>query len=483
MKWPDITHAAREIPLPEGVRIRRLNPADIHALPSTLTAWHPELAIQDPILLMPEFYAEAVALHGRSSSTAQHPTLALVLESNHAIVAFLALDHQPREGAVACRIGIIHPAWRSRGLDTIIHQAAAHIAKAMPDVDLLYALADLDDHSAYATLTHAGYKLWGILPNAGRRQREGEIFYTPRAGFVMPLVDPKDILWPPTEGMRPQTAALMHLLFGHGENAPSTERPNPPLTEFEPAITAAYTAHPQERAIWPDGKDFAHTLPLPPDVTVRQLSRNEIPHIIDAILAWHPPIRGSMLEPLLTPSFYHDIIALAGDKAHVDERPGYALIGEVNGELALFFLIWFDDGGTMPWDAHRPRTWGASRGRRTLRGEFMAISPKHRRSYLSHTFIKLWILIARAIGCDTITAWATLEHPFAQMVVERCGVGIAGIVPAAEREIMQNGEIKHVFEALYAASLAPVEQIFWPPHSAMPARIADLTRFIYGTQP
>jgi hypothetical protein len=137
------------------------------------------------------------------------------------------------------------------------------------------------------------------------------------------------------------------------------------------------------------------------------------------------------------------------------------LLAEVDGDLAVF--------SSYSFDAIRART---------LRAELAVVNPRHRQRSLSNQLQPLWVLLARALEVEVILGWATLVHPYVQLGCERQGLDLVGILPASERLIVAPGVMKHAFEAVYAASLLPSEQVFWPPLTAMTDRVAALARFV-----
>jgi len=464
MQWPEpLAWGARDLILPEGVWVRQLVRADVRNLPEVLRTWRPELEVQDPDLLDQSFYNKTVALLGEETAVEQRPVLVLVFETDETPVAYLVLQYDRHEQTVVVRRSVVAQDARDDGLSVRIVEVGVQVARAL-GMYAVYASVALDDRAGYAELEANGFRLWGLLPNAGRRQVGTSILFTHEAALTRPLVSAEDLTLPAPDALIPRTAALMKVLYD--QEAPGNE-PSlaAPAREIDPVVAAAIDARPGGRDRWPDLNILSKALLLSPGVVVRQMSRGDIPTVIEALAAWHPALPGSLLESLLTPAPYESSMALLGEEASLYERPGFPYVAEVNGELSVFALYSFD---AVP--------------SRTLRTELAVINPRHRGINLSLQLVSLWRLLGRAVGADTLIGWATLTHPFTQRACARQDLDLVGISPVAERLVVGPGPVKYVCEALYAASLVPEEQTFWPPLSAMPERVAALARFIYGRQ-
>lgn len=421
------------------MRVRQLARADVGALPADL-------------------HDEAIALHGEEGAVEPRPVLVLVFEAAGSPAAYLVLQYDAREWAVVVRRIVVDPGRPDRALAVIVAEVAVRVARAI-GVHVVYASVALDDRKGFADLEAAGFRLWGILPNAGRRQVGRSVRHAPEAALARPLVAEEDMIWPAPEGLTPRAAALLQLLFDRGDPVPPN--PAPPSPSLDPAAAAALAARPGGCNAWPDLGVLSSALRLSPGVVVRQLARGDVPAVIEALAAWHPALPGSLMESLLTPAPYERWMALAGEETNVYERPGFPYVAEVDGELSVFALYSFDPARS-----------------RTLRAELAVVNPRHRGLNLSQQLTPLWRLLGHAVAADTLLGWATLAHPFVQRAVARQGLDLVGISPAAERRGVAPGAVKYVCEALYATSLLPEEQTFWPALADMPDRVAALARFI-----
>src|SRR5262249_8600886 len=167
---------------------------------------------------------------------------------------------------------------------------------------------------------------------------------------------------------------------------------------------------------------------------------------------------------LLPGSFYEQSVARAGEDADLDHRTAYAFLLWAGADPVCFGYV----------------EYGASQS--MLRAQVLAVDPRYRGRGrgLSTMLVVLMVLLGRTISVDMVVAWATLRHPFAQLLAERCGFRLIGIAPASDRVQVTPGVVKHTFEAVYAISLVPEEQTHRPASAALAPRMDALARFILG---
>ena len=63
---------------------------------------------------------------------------------------------------------------------------------------------------------------------------------------------------------------------------------------------------------------------------------------------------------------------------------------------------------------------------------------------------------------------ATLKYPHMQITFERMGWQLVGITPGFDQEVIAPGDVKRVYEAIYAKVLVSPEELLRP-------RVTDLT--------
>jgi hypothetical protein len=200
---------------------------------------------------------------------------------------------------------------------------------------------------------------------------------------------------------------------------------------------------------------------LPAGVTVRQLARADLAELIARLPSWYPEIATTAQRRLLAPAFYADHVALAGEDQRIEARPIHARVFELDHALI-----------GLSYSICEPK-------RSTLRAELIVIDPRHRGLGLVLATLPFKILLARAIGVDTVLAMSTLRDPYRQVAAERSGFRLAGILPAGGIDT-SSGTTKHVFEAMYALSLVPPDRSFRPPAAAMTPHVAAVAELVLG---
>jgi hypothetical protein len=75
---------------------------------------------------------------------------------------------------------------------------------------------------------------------------------------------------------------------------------------------------------------------------------------------------------------------------------------------------------------------------------------------------------------------ATFRHPYAQRAFERAGWHLVGIMPGYDLEQVAPGTIKRVYEAVYAKSLVPEQQLQRPERCNLTPRAQALFDAVFG---
>ncbi|PRP90456.1 hypothetical protein ENSA5_64700 [Enhygromyxa salina] len=461
MRWPDIESFAHNIQLPTGVRARQLARGDVPGLIRLLSRWQPSLAeAEDAALLTARFYEEQVALAGEDCSTATRPTFVIVLVREGAIVSCTVNDFDD-EGRVSLgRFSVVAPEQRGQGLGRVHVELQIALARAGGAV-LTHGFVELDNLVQSGLLIRAGYRVCGVLPDADWKSvGPRRVLCVSEAALFAPLVSPEQIAWPEAAAMRPATAALMKLVFDHGDPpGPLVSFQPEPVPELEPATRARVAAEPSHAPPWPEldpiAEQLAEQLALSPRVVLRRLRPRDLAEIADRVhgpQAWQPAIEREPLARLRSLAF--------DDSGTPDPVHGWCVV--VDGALAGLGLARCDVS----------RSW--------LFPRLIVTDPRHDELKLPSLLMRAQILTAQALELETITTFVPLRHLRGQLLCEATGFRLVGISPASERRVIAAGAVRYASEAVYSISLVPPELRYLPPREQMQPEVASVVDFVFG---
>jgi hypothetical protein len=178
------------------------------------------------------------------------------------------------------------------------------------------------------------------------------------------------------------------------------------------------------------------------------MRRADVVGVIANLREWYPDLEVSGESCHLVPDFYHDQMRLA----EVDEdRPILPVVAR-HGE-SIVALITFEKDLS-----------------RTLMCRIGVIAPSHRGAALASLGPLLLESIGRAMGAELVYYYATLKSAHQQVLAERFRYKLVGIVPAMDRNFVGPGEVKRVYEAIYAKVLVDDREIALPPSDALTLR-------------
>jgi hypothetical protein len=204
---------------------------------------------------------------------------------------------------------------------------------------------------------------------------------------------------------------------------------------------------------WPAISELG-PVPLAPGLVVEALSAPYVPRLIECIRAWYPDVVVGAESCHLRPEFYASQVALAGEEASAKDI--FAMVVREQDELLAF------------------ATFERNRDARTFSGRLGAVSPRARNTKLASIGIVLQERIGRAMGAELLLNVATLRHPYTQALMEGLGFTPVGIVPAHDRDMVEAGTVKRVYEVLYAKVLVSDDAILQPSSTQMTPRVREL---------
>ena len=209
---------------------------------------------------------------------------------------------------------------------------------------------------------------------------------------------------------------------------------------------------------WVAINKLSNKLPFPHGYRMEQLKRSEIPELIRCFKVWFPDVTVGAESCYHREDFYSREVFIKGEP----ERD------------VIVFLIKKDQELVAICSLQR------SEDTLTLYGRIGAIAPRYRGERLAYIAPALLEAMGRAMGMEVIYALAEFTIPNAQIVFERAGFQIVGIVPASDRLMVAPGVTKRVYEAIYVKVLAADADVLRPQPESMTPRTKALYDFLFA---
>lgn len=211
-------------------------------------------------------------------------------------------------------------------------------------------------------------------------------------------------------------------------------------------------------ATWSAGLAVLQRIALPEGYALDQLTSNDVRLVTAQLARWYPDIQAGMESPHLQPEFYFGHTALAD---HPETAPRELLpIVIREREQGIVALITYERNVLA----------------RSITCRLGVLAPEHRTAHLALLGPLLLEEIGRALGAELAYYFATLKTRHQQVIAERRGFQLVGIVPGYDRDVVAEGVVKRVYEALYAKLLVSSDQVYTPP----PESFTERTRAVWS---
>jgi hypothetical protein len=200
---------------------------------------------------------------------------------------------------------------------------------------------------------------------------------------------------------------------------------------------------------------------LPPNYSLCRMQADDVPVVTERLAAWYPDIRVGMESPHLQADFYFEQVSLDG-------YPETVLLPLVIKHSAdgIVAVITYEKNSLS----------------RTITSRLGVLSPDHRSSGLGLLGPILLERIGRAIGAELAYYFATLKTRHQQVLAERTGYTLVGIVPANDRNMIRPGEVKRVYEAIYAKVLVDRAELALPDVESFTAQTRNVWNALFGAR-
>lgn len=209
---------------------------------------------------------------------------------------------------------------------------------------------------------------------------------------------------------------------------------------------------------WAAMDELSGKLPIPDGYRIEQLKRSDIPELIRCFKVWFPDVTVGAESCSHREDFYGREVSLEGEP---EKDVIVYLIKKDQEPVAMFSMQRSEDTGS-------------------LYGRLGAIAPQHRGEKLAYIAPALLEEMGRAMGIDLLYGLAEFTIPNMQMVLERAGFQIVGIIPASDRLMVAPGVTKRVYEAIYVKVLAADDDVLRPQPESMTPKTKALYDFLFA---
>ena len=216
-------------------------------------------------------------------------------------------------------------------------------------------------------------------------------------------------------------------------------------------------------ADWPQPASLALAVPPPEGYRYVVPTLADVPALVRAVDDWFPGLAVGNASCFLRVPFYAEQVHLAdsaNDPADASDD---------------FFVLLFKQGEDWAGMLAVER----DRDSQVLYGRVGTVGAAHRGVGLSKTFAPLMEAMGVAMGMGMVYSLATLKVPHMQRCFERAGWQLVGVMPGFDREVVESGVAKRVFEAIYVKVLAARTELLHPSVEGMTAATRSLYESLY----
>lgn len=210
---------------------------------------------------------------------------------------------------------------------------------------------------------------------------------------------------------------------------------------------------------WKPFADISENIKAPAGYTIRQLRASEVETVVEKLVKWYPGIVVGGESSHLDPDFYYkNAFFEEGDACRLF-MPLVALSGdEPVGLLTLF-------KNSLSKDIY---------------SRMGAIAQEHRGRKLSYLGPLIIESMGKAIGAGLAYYHATLLSPHQQIIAEKSGFQLAGIMPGNDLEMVAPNMARRVFEAIYAKVLVPDSELYLPTADCLTEKTKTLWGILFS---
>lgn len=463
MCWPAAKKFASDLLLPSSVWAEQLGRDDIPSFVSSLRAAHPDIEIgEEKELLCAETYEHEAVLRGELE-TQSRDLYVLVLRTDRDIVGGTIIEYDADENTVVGRMSFVSSSVRGLGLGRALLRVQKSLAIAR-GAQSTWGLVELDNPAQTRLIRSEGFWLCGLVPECDQRRfPDGTVQYVAEALYVMPLPGNGDIIWPDPGVLTDDVRALFSLLRLPG--SPFVESgllPRPARRKALPRLSPSvrHQLALRQEGTWPSASLLFDPSEVPSGFRIRQQARRDIPFLVNHLATWHPQLQLGSHRGFLLPEWYEQKVALHDEDQRIERKPCFSLVIEHDDQIVGLFVVSSD----FPCI--------------TLTCELAVMNPRFQGRGVISALMPFALRLCEALDAETLLSFATLRHPHAQRIAQRCGLELWGVLPAAEVLANRDGRTQRGFDAVYGISLLPSKRARWPNPDMLSDDLRTLVRFV-----
>lgn len=190
---------------------------------------------------------------------------------------------------------------------------------------------------------------------------------------------------------------------------------------------------------WPSIEALCAKAPIPPDVTLRAWREDEIDGLPELLRSWYPAVNVGAESVFLDATFLRT-------RVFVDDSDFFVFAICQRGDVVGF------------------QSFERQVAARTLHGRLAMLAPSARAGFIGTLGFPLFEALGSLTGAELLLTWVTLTTKIQQLMAERRGFTLCGLVPSFDIDQQADGRAVRVMEALYAKAL--VEGV-WPDDSLL----------------
>lgn len=185
---------------------------------------------------------------------------------------------------------------------------------------------------------------------------------------------------------------------------------------------------------WPSCEALCAAAVLPPDVTLRAWREDEVATLPALLRGWFPTV------------------SVGAESVFLDERFLRTRVFVDDGDFFAFAIC--QRGEVVGFQAFERQP-----ASKTLHGRLAMLAPHARAGFIGTLGFSLFETLGALTGAELLLTWVTLSTKIQQLMAERRGFVLCGLVPGFDVDLQPDGRAARVMEALYAK---PLVEGVWP---------------------